>query len=277
MTDQDKKILRLIDQSGITSEELKVLLKGAKGASPKKTWKHYSPTSHIKIGVFSDSHIGNEKFNDMLFERMGNKFRREKIDRAYQAGDILEGMSGRPGHVYELSEIGYEAQISKASDLMNTHLKGLDIFGIDGNHDGWYRDKGDAGVIVGKELEKRVKNYTHLGEMEADVWLAPNIKMALIHPNDGTAYATSYKLQKLMESFTGGEKPNILLEGHYHKALYFFNRNIHGLECGTLCGQTRWMKGKKIPAHMGFWILDIKYNKSGIQEFSPTFFPEYIE
>ena len=276
-TKADKKLLRLVDRTGMSFDEIRTVLKSSKGAQNKKSWRHYHATGKTRIGVFSDAHIGQEKFHEGLFERMGKTFKKKKVDAVYQVGDILEGMSGRPGHVYELAQVGFEAQMDKAVQLFTEHLNGLDIYGIDGNHDGWYRNKGDAGVIVGRELENRVKNYTHLGEMEADVWLAKNVKMSLMHPNDGTAYAISYKLQKLMEAYTGGEKPNILLEGHYHKALYFFNRNIHGLEAGTVCGQTKWMRGRKIPAHMGFWVVDIKHNKNGVQEFSPTFHPEYNE
>lgn len=139
----------------------------------------------------------------------------------------------------------------------------------------WYHKKNNAGLIVGRELEDALPNYTHLGEDEANVQLRRNITMKLFHPNDGTAYAISYKMQKAMEAFTGGEKPNILLQGHYHKALYMFNRNIHGLDCGTLCGQTRWMRGKKIPAHKGFWIIDIEMGEGGIGKFSPSFYPGY--
>jgi len=83
-------------------------------------------------------------------------------------------------------------------------------------------------------------------------------------------------MQKLMESFGGGEKPEILAEGHYHKALYMFNRNIHGIESGTMCDQTGWMRGKKIPAHTGFWILDIYHaKKGGVERINPQFVPLY--
>jgi predicted phosphodiesterase len=267
-----------IKRSGLSYPELKTLLKGASGSpSKKRTFKHYYAPNHIKIGVFSDAHIGQEMFDEMLFERMGKTFRKEKVDAVYQVGDILEGMSGRGGQVYELTHIGYKNQMKYAVKLFNSFLSGLKIFGIDGNHDAWYKEKGDIGAVVGEDLDKLVSNYTHLGEMEADVKFSSRITMKLFHPNDGTAYATSYKLQKLIESFSGGEKPSILLEGHYHKALYMFHRNIHALECGTLSGQTVWMRGKKIPAHKGFWILDIWYNKSGVQKFAPEFFPEYIE
>lgn len=137
--------------------------------------------------------------------------------------------------------------------------------------------KADIGLDIGSLIEASCPNFTCLGEWEADVEIMPGITMKLIHGNDGSAYATSYKLQKLIESFTGGEKPNIVLSGHYHKALYAFIRNVHGFECGTLCGQTRWMRGKKIQAHMGFGIIEVWKNGNGVQRLRHEFFPYYEE
>ena len=81
--------------------------------------------------------------------------------------------------------------------------------------------------------------------------------------------------EKLIESFTGGEKPHIVHSGHYHKAMYAFIRNVHGFETGTLCGQSQFMRGKKVPAHKGYWDIEIKYNRDGIQSIKPEFIPAY--
>lgn len=165
---------------------------------------------------------------------MVKEVKKEKPDFIIHPGDHLEGMSGRPGHIYELSEVGFQQQIKKAADLYS-QFGNVPMYGIDGNHDQWYFNKGDKGVVVGEELERRLKNYTHLGQDEGDLEITPKVRIKLFHPNDGSAYATSYKLQKLIESFTGGEKPEIVHQGHYHKALYMFLRNIHGFESGTMC------------------------------------------
>jgi hypothetical protein len=99
--------------------------------------------------------------------------------------------------------------------------------------------------------------------------------MKLFHGNDGTAYADSYKLQKLIESFEGGKKPNLVLSGHYHKQIAIFRRNVFGFECGTLCGQTKFMRGKKLQAHMGFGIIELWVNPSGVARLRHEFFPYY--
>ena len=271
----DAQLLKIIKKGNLSPKELQTLVRGSKNTKRTNPYKHYANSDHYKMGVFSDAHIGQENFDEKLFAYMGDKFREEEVEAVYQVGDILEGMSGRDGQIYELKEVGFSAQINKAEQLFKDHLYDLDVYGITGNHDLWFQNKGNMGINVGEELDNRVENYTHLGDMEADVKLAPNVSMKLFHPGDGSAYAISYKLQKLMESFTGGEKPNIVLEGHYHKALYFFNRNIHGVECGTICGQTGWMRGKKLPAHKGFWVIDVGLNKKGVTSFAPTFYPSY--
>jgi DNA polymerase II small subunit/DNA polymerase delta subunit B len=75
---------------------------------------------------------------------------------------------------------------------------------------------------------------------------------------------------------TGGEKPSILINGHHHKAMYLFYRNVHAIECGTLEAQSGWMKGKRIAAHVGGWIIEIHVDEEGtINRFKSEFIPFY--
>jgi hypothetical protein len=147
---------------------------------------------------------------------------------------------------------------------------------IDGNHDLWFKEKNNAGAVPGVHLAEACENVVYLGEWEADVKLTNSITMRLFHASDGTAYADSYKIQKLIESLEGGFKPNIILSGHYHKAISLFRRNVFGFECGSLCGQTRWMRGKKIQAHKGFGIIEVwEAPEGGIQRLRHEFIPWY--
>jgi len=270
----EEKILRVVGKRDLSSNELERILRSVENASPKihQNFEDYFEQK-VKIGVFGDCHIGALEFDEPFFKEMVKRFKKEKVSRIYDVGVHLEGMSTRPGHVYQLKHIGFSQQIRKAAELYN--LFHTDVYGIDGNHDAWYQKKSDQGIIVGEELANRVKKYHHLGQDEANIKIGKNVLMKMVHPGDGTAYAISYKMQKRMEAFTTTQKPNILLSGHYHKALYMFNRNIHGLECGTLCGQTQWMRSKNIPAHKGFWILEMEIGKGGIGSFKPTFYAGY--
>ena len=225
------------------------------------------------FGYFSDAHIGSSMFQPELFAYMVKFFQEQKPDFILNAGDHLEGMSGRPGHVYELSQIGLSQQLKYAVELYS-QLDNFDHYGIDGNHDQWYFKKNDNGVVVGEELAKSLKKYHHLGQDEGNMEIN-GIRIRLVHAGDGTAYADSYKLQRRIDSLSGGVKPHIILSGHYHKELYIFRRGVHGLECGTLCGQTVFMKGKNISAHMGFGFVRVFFNHRGVERFIHEFVPWY--
>jgi len=269
---EEKKVSELEQLlTNMSKSEQKTLLTQLKyPKSIKKTYEHKFPRKRARFGVISDTHIGAESFDEDAMLKTFDFFKKEKVDAIYHCGDILEGMSGRPGHIYELKQVGLDAQLNYAADLLSQ--TDIPIYGITGNHDQWYMKKGDMGVDVGTLLENKLKNFTYLGMNEADIIMGKGVKMKLMHPNDGSAYATSYKLQKLIESFTEDEKPQLLFEGHYHKSLNMYSRGVHGYEAGTLCNQSEFMRLKKLQAHKGAWMVDAFIKpKGGIDRVTSTF------
>lgn len=255
----------------LDESEAIAILQSARASKPRSAISFPISRKTFSFGYFSDAHIGHKKFNVELFDYMVRYFKQEKPDLILNPGDHLEGMSGRPGHVYEMDQIGFDQQFKRAVELYS-QLDGFDHMGIDGNHDDWYKIKNSAGLVVGERLQEKIRGYKHLGEYEGDLKIG-SVRIKLFHANDGTAYAHSYKMQKLIESFSGGEKPHIVLSGHYHKALSMFSRGVYGFECGTICGQTGWMRGKKIQAHMGFGLIKVAYNDKGVERLTHTFVP----
>jgi len=262
---------KLLEREHITEAELKAVIHSAKVRKHGQSSVSFGKKSFF-YGYFSDPHIGHKGFDYALWDKMISVFRKEKPDFVLCPGDNVEGMSGRPGHVYELELIGFKAQTDRAVELYGQIP--CKIYGIDGNHDGWFYKKNDAGAIVGEVLAQRVKQYEFLGQNEGDL-VIDGIKIKMVHPNDGSAYAVSYKLQKMVESLGGGEKPSILHQAHYHKALYMFTRNVHGFESGTLCSQSEFMRLKKLPAHKGFGLVAVQHNGESIDRLTHTFFPAY--
>ena len=116
-----------------------------------------------------------------------------------------------------------------------------------------------------------------MGRDCAVVNLTPNCTLELRHPWDGTAYALSYKIQKMIEAMESDSKPNILAVGHYHKAEYIFYRNIHALQTGSFQAQTPFTRGKGISVNIGGWLVSIRVDEEGhIQGFAPEFVPFYF-
>lgn len=259
-----RKIERTIQQLGLSEDEAIAYLKNSRNKRPEvKQHSHDFGTSHIKVIFTADWHLGNKCARLDLVEVLFEYARREKVECIYNAGDITDGMyTNRPGHIYELCDIGYDAQLKRAVEVCNASP--VPVFAITGNHD--YTHMRNAGADIGSAVEAASKQYHNLGIDEANVVLNKKVTLKLIHPGRGSAYALSYHGQKLVESFEGGKKPNIVVEGHYHKLLQMFYRNVHFFDAGTLCDQTKFMRSMNLAAHRGFWIADIHFNNKGVEK-----------
>lgn len=254
----------------ISPEELALIRRGLNGPAPSAPTKYQWGSDSFKFAFLTDTHIGHQLSHQAWWDKACSLIAREKVEVCFHAGDITEGMSGRPGHVYELEAIGATSQCK----LSERRFKQLDcpVQAITGNHDLWgYKS---IGFDPGEDLAACLPNFEYLGQNEATVEVG-NIKIMLWHGGDGSSYATSYRTQKFVEGLTGGEKPHILLSGHAHKSIYHQCRNVAVFEGGTLCGQTGWMRGKKLAAHCGFWIIEVWPNESGIERIRSEWIPFY--
>jgi hypothetical protein len=80
----------------------------------------------------------------------------------------------------------------------------------------------------------------------------------------------------MIESFTGGTKPNILAIGHFHKAEVLpLIRNITAIQTGTTQSQTPFMRRNSLAAHLGGWIAEFHVNNKEIVRMKTEFFPFY--
>ena len=129
------------------------------------------------------------------------------------------------------------------------------------------------GIDFGRFLELEAKDrgrtdLHYLGYLEADVKMSvPGGGFSYLrnfHPGGGTAYAISYRPQKIVESLSGGEKPAVLISGHFHKlAGPMMIRNVWVILPGCTCDQTPFMRKKSIEAHVGFGILEMQQDVRG--------------
>ena len=271
----EKSILKTVRKQGLTEAEIKRILKQAKSPDRTiKTHKHNFSKDFLRIGLFGDSHIGHKEFDEDLWLTAADYWNQTNVDAIYHTGDVIEGMSNREGHVYELDDVGVSAQVRRAAQLLNYMPKM--VYGITGNHENWALRKANQGVVVGELIEDKAKNnFTYLGMDIADIILDDEILLRLQHPGDGTAYAISYKTQKMIDAMDVDDRPTILGIGHYHKAEYIYYRDIHAFQTGTICGQTPFMRGKGLAAHKGFWTLDLYKSPSDgrLEKMCMEFFP----
>lgn len=77
-------------------------------------------------------------------------------------------------------------------------------------------------------------------------------------------------------SYQGGEKPNILLVGHFHKAEYSYPREVHVVQAGCTQDQTPFMRKKRLQAMVGGWTISFTIDANGIvHDFMPQFHAFY--
>ena len=228
----------------------------------------------VRFAVVSDTHINNKYTQLTYLHQFYEECAKQGIKHVYHVGDIDDGEQMRPGHQYECYTQGADEHVAEICRIYPKH-PGMTTHFITGNHDSSTIKR--CGHNIGYAIADKRSDMHYLGADCAVVNLTPNCTMELRHPWDGTAYSISYKPQKMIDAMFGGEKANLLFIGHYHKAEYIFYRNIHCFQAGTFCGQTPYMRGKSISAHMGGWIVEIDVDGEGhIQRIRPQFIPYYV-
>jgi len=214
----------------------------------------------FKIGAVSDTHLGSkfERLDEL--ENFYDQCKKEGVKVVLHGGNYIDGEARF--NKFDVKVKGFDEQI----DYFLKHYPrrdGIQTWFIDGDdHEGWYFQR--EGLEPGRVVMERQKNYgrsdlVYLGYQEANIVLKNKKGRSLIkllHGGGGTAYADSYRTQKIVEALQEGEKPDILLVGHYHKAIYHTPRGVHSVLMGCFQDQTRFMRKKEIKAYVGGWIIE---------------------
>lgn len=260
----EETLLKELKAKRIKPGDIPLVLKNLKNINPVKYSKVRIsfPEAHVKFLMFGDAHIGHINYRPDVMRKMIKDAKRQGCEFAVNAGDTIEGMSGREGHIYELTHLGASEQLRYFETQFRQFGK-MPVYSIEAqnSHGGWFKSKGNMGLNIGEELQRRSKAYKFIGYDEQDLELDNGLTIRLRHPGGGTAYAISYKMQKYVESMSGGTKPDIVGQGHFHKANYLFYRNVHCYDVGALQEQSPWMKKTNSPSHLGYWIVDVNMHK----------------
>jgi predicted phosphodiesterase len=259
-------------KGNFSDKELKKLAEGKLADT-----QHYTPVHNfcgdtVTIGYCTDTHLGSLYTHPEMLSEFFEECDLADVDLICHSGDVHEGLSNRAGHVYECTHVGYNAQLDLSREVFS-EWKHTPIYMIAGNHDEWFKKNSGAEIV--KELCAGQDNLMYLGHDEGDIKLNGAVTLKLWHGGDGSSYAFSYRVQKVVESFSGGEKPNIMFCGHTHKAISMFCRNIHCVSGGSIQKQSKWMRGKRLSAHVGFHIVKVGINDTGVAWIEPRWYPFY--
>lgn len=236
------------------------------------------------FGAVGDLHAASKycrwDVREDLYKRIANSDAQCVLD----TGNWIDGEASF--NRFDLEAHGLDEQV-KLLATRHPKIKGLHTYAVWGDdHEGWYVQR--EGIDVGRYAESVMRSYGHewtnLGFMEATVILKNRnsgavATLAVVHPGGGASYATSYAIQKIIESLEGGEKPNVGLYGHYHKMWSGIIRNVFVLQTGTAQEQTPFMRKKKLEAHVGGCLVKLEQDPEtgGIIGFTPTMWKYYSQ
>lgn len=240
--------------------------------------KYFGSSREVIFGVTSDKHYANQHCREELVDLAYDIFKKEGVGIVFDSGNMVDGELAL--NRYELVASGVEGQ-TQYLIKHSPKVEGIVTYYITASHHENWAPK-NIGLNYGTKLEDDMKrsgrnDWVYLGYVEADVAFktkAGNCSVRLCHPRTGNSYALSYQSQKIIESYSGGEKPHVLLLGHFHKLAYLFIRNIHTLLCGTFEDQTVFLREHHIESQLGFWIVRMTLAEDGtVLKFVPQCFP----
>jgi excisionase family DNA binding protein len=223
-----------------------------------------APDNTFLIGATGDSHLCSKQERLDVLCDLYDRYAESGITQVFHTGNWIEGEA--PFNRHDIHVHGMEQQL----DYLVKHYPrrpGIDTYAIAGDdHEGWYCQR--EGVDIGQYCEVKMRkaeraDWHNLGYMEAYVKLVNRNSgqfaiMHLMHPGGGSAYAYSYSIQKIVESYGSGEKPAVLLAGHYHKMELVNIRNVWCVQTACTQDQTRYMRKGRLEAHVGGHKLSLK-------------------
>ena len=247
-------------QDGVTISKV---LQSSKDAG--NTFEYVSrPDNTYVFGALGDSHLASKYARIDCLNALYDFFTEEGVDRVFHTGNWIDGEASF--NVYDLLVRGMDAQCKYLAKNYPQRA-GIKTYAIAGDdHEGWYCQK--SGVNIGKYAENIMRemgrdDWVDCGYMEASFLLknANTGKTATLlsaHPGGGTSYATSYTVQQLVNSLEGGEKPDVLLVGHYHKLETIQIRNVWVCQTGSTKDQDPFMRKKRIDSQIGGYVITLK-------------------
>jgi len=220
-----------------------------------------SSDNRFVFGAAGDLHAASKYTRWEVREDLYRQFIEAGAQCNFDTGNWIDGEARF--NVYDIEEHGLDNQVRLLADR---HPRGLPTYAVWGDdHEGWYvqRDGIDVGRYAASVMQDAGHEWYDLGFMEAHVTLrnansGKTTSMAVVHPGGGSAYATSYSVQKIVESYEGGEKPAVGLYGHYHKLMSGVVRNVFVVQTGTQEDQTPFMRKKRLEAHVGGALVTLK-------------------
>jgi predicted phosphodiesterase len=225
------------------------------------------PEGSVRFGVVSDTHLGHKHQQLSYLQDFYAQAADFGAEFMLHGGDVVDGQNMHRDQQFELFRHGVDAQASYCIEklpVLRRKKAALPTYAIGGNHDGssW----NDVGANVLRHVQEAREDFRFLGAPLATFHYGP-LRIMLMHPDGGVAYARSYKLQKIVEQLAPDEKPHLLICGHWHTASHLpAYRNVEAFSAPCFQAQTAYMKRKGLAPAIGGILFEATFSGAGLLE-----------
>lgn len=217
-----------------------------------------SNLEHLRLLLISDTHLASKYDRLDILRYLYDEADSRGVDYVLHAGDVTDGKSNRPEHIYSLKETSF---VGQRDYVIDKYPRGsMPTYLIGGNHDGWWHK--ECGSDIVREICDRRDDLIYLGSDLADLKIG-KLKIRMYHGKGGGSYAKSYKVQKYLDAVPMEERPHIFETGHIHQAFYMKEGNTHVFQTSCLQDLTPFERSMGFNNDKSAWWVDVYMDDSG--------------
>lgn len=214
---------------------------------------------NLKLLLISDTHLCNKADRLDILRYLYAKAEDKGIKQILHCGDLTDGMYlNRPQHLYELKCVGFDEHLQYVLEKY-PKFSGKTYF-IGGNHMDTYFKNG--GSDLGSAIAKNREDMVYLNPDTADLKIG-KLGIHMHHGGGGRAYSLSYKLQRYVETLPQDKKIDIVMQGHFHNAMYMYYMGKHCFQVGALEDETPFSRSMGFKNEKSCYWLDINLDDKG--------------
>lgn len=214
---------------------------------------------HLKLLLISDTHLCSKYDRLDILNYLYDKAEDRDIKYVLHCGDVLDGLYvNRPQHIYELRCVGFDEHLDYVVNKY-PHFSGKTFF-IGGNHMDTYFKNG--GSDMGKAISREREDLVYLNPDTADLKIG-KVGIHMHHGGGGRSYSLSYKLQRYVETLPQDKKIDIVMQGHFHNAMYMYYMGKHCFQVGALEDETPFSRSMGFKNEKSCYWVDIDFDDKG--------------
>lgn len=220
-----------------------------------------------RFAIVSDTHAGSHfaqesalrHFCRYAAERGKHPETGERIkpvDFLLHPGDLTQGSDRmHRDQPYQIHVHGADQQLDYA--IRTLPAVGIPWYVIGGNHDDSFLD-----VNVARRICSARDDLIYQGRSAVYLTIG-NMKVYMMHPSGGKAYADSYRPQKIAEALPLDKRVNLLVMGHWHGYDVGQSHGITRIQAPCFQAQYPWLAAKALFPIIGGLIVEVWMTDDG--------------